>query len=64
MFVVGGGPVLYATWLTALGASAAALEGPSVRHLSRVNTQCVAGSTAGLFHSADDSILAVEYSAL
>ena len=36
------------------GASSAALPGPSVRHLSRVNGRCVAGSTAGLFRSADD----------
>ena len=28
----------------------------------RVNTHCVAGSTAGLFRSAGDSILAVEHS--
>jgi photosystem II stability/assembly factor-like uncharacterized protein len=38
----------------ASGASSAALEGPSVRHLSRVNGRCVAGSTAGVFCSADD----------
>src|SRR5262249_10507926 len=38
----------------ASGASSAALEGPSVRHLSRVNGHCVAGSTAGLLRSADD----------
>ncbi|PYM76525.1 MAG: hypothetical protein DME03_08805 [Candidatus Rokuibacteriota bacterium] len=36
------------------GASSVALEGPSVRHLSRVNGRCVAGSTAGFFRSADD----------
>ena len=36
------------------GVSSAALEGPSVRHLSRVNGHCVAGSTAGLFRSGDD----------
>jgi photosystem II stability/assembly factor-like uncharacterized protein len=36
------------------GASSVALEGPSVRHLSRVNGHCVAGSTAGFFRSADD----------
>jgi hypothetical protein len=37
----------------ASGASSVALEGPSVRHLSRVNGHCVAGSTAGFFRSAD-----------
>jgi len=36
------------------GVSSAALEGPSVRHLSRVNGRCVAGSTAGVFRSGDD----------
>ena len=36
------------------GASSVALDGPSVRHLSRVNGRCVAGSTAGFFRSADD----------
>ena len=30
----------------ATGTSSVALEGPSVRHLSRVNGHCVAGSTA------------------
>src|SRR5262249_59473560 len=38
----------------ASGASSAALEGPSVRHLSRANGRCVAGSTAGVLRSADD----------
>jgi photosystem II stability/assembly factor-like uncharacterized protein len=38
----------------ASGASSAALEGPSVRHVSLVNGRCVAGSTAGLFRSADE----------
>src|SRR5262245_6853381 len=37
----------------ASGASSPALEGPSVRHLSRVTGHCVAGSTAGFFRSAD-----------
>ena len=37
----------------ASGESSPALEGPSVRHLSRVNGHCVAGSTAGFFRSAD-----------
>jgi photosystem II stability/assembly factor-like uncharacterized protein len=37
----------------ASGASSVALEGPSVRHLSRVNGHCVAGSTAGFFRSTD-----------
>jgi len=36
------------------GVSSAALEGPSVRHLSRVNGRCVAGSTAGVLRSGDD----------
>jgi photosystem II stability/assembly factor-like uncharacterized protein len=39
---------------TASGASEAALPGPSVRHLSRVNGGCVAGSTAGVFRSGND----------
>src|SRR4029450_10786745 len=38
----------------ASGASSAALEGPSVGHLSLMTGHCVAGSTAGLFRSADD----------
>src|SRR5262250_596342 len=38
---------------TASGAASVAFEGPSVRHLSRVNGHCVAGSTAGLLRSAD-----------
>src|SRR5215831_5485890 len=37
----------------ASGAASVAFEGPSVRHLSRVNGHCVAGSTAGFLRSAD-----------
>jgi hypothetical protein len=35
------------------GGSSPGLAGPSVRHLSRVNGHCLAGSTAGIFRSAD-----------
>jgi len=35
------------------GGSSRGLAGPSVRHLSRVNGHCLAGSTAGVFLSPD-----------
>ena len=35
------------------GGSSRGLAGPSVRHLSRVNGHCLAGSTAGIFRSPD-----------
>jgi photosystem II stability/assembly factor-like uncharacterized protein len=38
----------------ATGASSPGFEGPSVRHLSHPDGQCVAGSTAGVLRSADN----------
>src|SRR5437899_12884840 len=35
------------------GGSSPSLVGPSVRHLSRINGSCLAGSTAGIFRSPD-----------
>src|SRR5206468_1161782 len=35
------------------GGSSSSLAGPSVRHLSRINGKCLAGSTAGIFRSDD-----------
>src|SRR2546428_1937737 len=35
------------------GGSSPSLAGPSVRHLSRINGKCPAGSTAGIFRSDD-----------
>ena len=35
------------------GGSSPSLAGPSVRHLSRINGKCLAGSTAGIFRSGD-----------
>src|SRR2546422_10685380 len=35
------------------GGASPSLAGPSVRHLSRTNGKCPAGSTAGIFRSGD-----------